>query len=242
MSEITPRKELGQNFLTSEEIAIQIAELVPTKGKVLEIGPGLGALTEHLAKRVSDLTVVEIDPQLIEILHRKLPASVEIIHNNCMKEDYSQYDAIVGLLPYNLSSQIIEKFTVSTAKTAVFVIQKELAERVVAPAGTRDYSRFSVLCQNNCNCELIETYPPEVSWPAPQVHSSLVVMKKKKPIALNQQLVNALFQHKNQNVRKALKHSRHLLKIDETKISQTLLEKKVVQLTIQELSEMGKLI
>jgi 16S rRNA (adenine1518-N6/adenine1519-N6)-dimethyltransferase len=245
MTEIIAKKYLGQHFLGSEEIAGQISKQVPAVGKVLEIGPGLGMLTSFLAGRCADLTAVEIDAELVKILQKKFKNSknaVAIKQGDCLEEDYSAYATVCGLLPYNISSQIIEKLSRSKCKNGVFVIQRELGQRMVAGPGTADYSRFSVLCQNNFNCEIISTYPPEVFWPAPKVYSCLVKMARKKPLVIDQALVNALFQHKNQKVKKALLHSKHLLGEKTGKIAEKLGglgEKRVVQLTLAELAKIS---
>lgn len=246
MDEIVPKEKWGQNFLGSEETAEKIAAIVPKGKSVLEIGPGLGALTGFLAQRCKKLTCVEIDPELAHVLRRKFKndENVEIKDGDCLHEDFSQFDVVVGLLPYNISSLIIEKFIRSTCKKAVFVVQKEVGERMVASPGSRDYSRLSILCQNNCKCELIEVYPPEFFWPVPKVHSALVKMEKKKPLEIDQALLNALFQHKNQKVKKALKHSVHLLGEKTEKIiakhNNPLMEKRVVELTIGEIAQLSK--
>lgn len=245
MTGIIAKKYLGQHFLGSEEIAGQISKQVSAAGKVLEIGPGLGMLTTFLAKRCSDLTAVEIDAELVKILQKKFKKNknVAVKQGDCLEEDYPAYATVCGLLPYNISSQIIEKLARSTGcKNGVFVIQRELGQRMVADPGTADYSRFSVLCQNNFNCEIISTYPPEVFWPAPQVHSALVKMARRKPLVIDQALVNALFQHKNQKVRKALLHSKHLLGEKTGKLMEKLGglgEKRVVQLTLEELAKIS---
>lgn len=244
MEAITAKKWLGQHFLGNEETAARISELIPKNKTVLEIGPGLGIFTTPLAARCKKLTAIELDPDLVKILKKKFKAfkNVEIVHGDCMNENFSNYDVVCGLLPYNISSQIIEKFCKSeSCKTAIFVIQKELAQRVVASPGTREYSRFSILCQNNANCEVVEFYPPEAFWPAPQVHSGLVKMEKKKPLLLDQAVVNALFQHKNQKLKKALKHSAHLLgkKVDAILEKNRELEnKKVVELSLEEIGRL----
>ncbi len=236
MEEIKAKKHLGQNFLGNETIAKKISELVPKNFKTLEIGPGLGMLTQFLVEKV-DLTAFEIDENLVKILKKRFKLA-KIVCGDALKTNYDDFDTVCGLLPYNVSSQIIEKFVKSKCKKAIFVIQKELAERTVASPGTHNYSRFSILVQNNCNCKVIEIYGENEFWPAPKVKSALIVMEKKKPLQIDQKLVNALFQHKNQKVKKALKHSSHLLEnID--KYHGSLLEKKVVQLTIEEIATLS---
>ncbi len=245
MAEIIPKEKWGQNFLGSEETAEKIALEIKTKKSVLEIGPGLGILTGFLVERCKKLTCVEIDPELAHILQRKFKTTknIEIKNNDCLQEDFSQFDVVVGLLPYNLSSMIIEKFIRSKCKNAVFVVQREVGQRIVALPGSRDYSRLSILCQNNCKNELVEIYPPEFFWPIPKVHSALIKMERKKPVDIDQALVNALFQHKNQKVKKALKHSMHLLGEKVKKIVEKnphFMEKRVVELTIAEIAQLSK--
>lgn len=234
---IKPKKHLGQHFLGDETIAHEIAAHI-VGSNVLEIGPGLGILTSILSKKVR-LTAIELDEELVKILRKKIRKS-KIVCGDALKADYSQYEVICGLLPYNISSQIIEKFIKSKSETAVFVIQKELAERIVAKAGTKEYSRFSVLCQNNCECKILATYEPTVFWPVPKVKSALVELKKKSGLQLNASLINALFQHKNQKVKKALKHSSHLLGKKVMSLHSALLNRRVVTLTIEELSQLSK--
>ncbi len=242
--QIIAKKKWGQNFLGSEETAEKIAAEIPTGKNVLEIGPGLGMLTGFLAERCKKLTCVEIDRELIYVLEKKFAnaKNVTIRHGDCLDEDFSKYDVVVGLLPYNISSRIIEKFVNSKCKTAVFVVQKEVGERVAGLPGSRNYSRLSVLCQNNCACEFLEVYPPEFFWPIPKVHSGLVKMQRKKPLEVDQNLLNALFQHKNQKVKKALKHSVHLLGEKAEKIAGKnpgLMEKRVVELTIGQIHQLS---
>ncbi len=242
--QIIAKEKWGQNFLGSEETAEKIALEIKAKKNVLEIGPGLGMLTGFLAERCKKLTCVEIDPELAHILRKKFKSTknVEVKNGDCLNEDFSQFDVVVGLLPYNISSVIIEKFIRSKCKNAVFVVQKEVGERMVGLPGSRNYSRLSILCQNNSKCELIEVYPPEFFWPVPKVHSALVKMERKKPLAIDQGIVNALFQHKNQKVKKALKHSVHLLGEKTQKIITKhphFMEKRVVELTIEEIAELS---
>ncbi|MDP3742460.1 MAG: 16S rRNA (adenine(1518)-N(6)/adenine(1519)-N(6))-dimethyltransferase RsmA [Candidatus Micrarchaeota archaeon] len=244
MEQVIAKKKWGQNFLGSEETAEKIASEIPAGKNVLEIGPGLGMLTGFLVERCKKLTCIEIDRELTYILEKKFAntKNVEIKHGDCLGEDFSKFDVVVGLLPYNISSRIIEKFVNSKCKTAIFVVQKEVGERIAGLPGSKNYSRLSVLCQNNCACELVEVYPPEFFWPVPKVHSSLVKMQRKKPLAIDQTLINALFQHKNQKIKKALKHSRHLLGEKVEKIIEknpALIEKRVVELSIGQLSELG---
>ncbi len=238
----TPKKKWGQHFLGSEETAIDIANQVPSGKNVLEIGPGRGMLTQFLAGKCNSLTAVEIDETLVKILKKKFGKKILVKHGDCLEEDFSQYDVVTGLLPYNLSSLIIEKFIKSKTPLAVFVVQKEMGERIVAVPHSRDRSRLSVLCQNNAQCKLLEIYPAHIFWPKPKVQSTLVKLERKAPLPMNNEIVNAIFQHKNQKLRKALKHSSHLLGEKVDKIigeHRGLMDKRAVELTLAELSALS---
>ncbi|MCL5011679.1 MAG: 16S rRNA (adenine(1518)-N(6)/adenine(1519)-N(6))-dimethyltransferase RsmA [Candidatus Marsarchaeota archaeon] len=193
----------NQVFLNNEPILDFIAGM--TSGRILEIGGGHGELTKHLAKK-GRVTVVELDEKLSGKI--KIPG-VEVISKDALEVDFDGYDFITGNLPYNISSQIIIKFLESNTKKAIFTVQKELAKRMVAKPGSRDYSKLSVNVQNVGICNILKIIPPEFFNPKPKVFSAVVELKKnKKPILITEldwKIVNFIFQHKNQNIGKVLK-------------------------------------
>jgi 16S rRNA (adenine1518-N6/adenine1519-N6)-dimethyltransferase len=157
MEKVKPKKHLGQHFLTDLSIAERIANSV--KGhegvsKVLEIGPGMGVLTDFLLKNPQELYLIEIDRESIAYLSQKYPFLKErIIEGDFLKFDFSQVFpdkyAIAGNFPYNISSQIFFKVLEEKNKVTevVCMLQKEVAQRIASPKGNKDYGILSVLLQ-----------------------------------------------------------------------------------------------
>lgn len=176
-----PRK-LGQHFLTGAGVLHRIAEAVCSTHcrRVIEIGPGRGALTRHLLLRTEELHAIEVDAALIPVLEREFSASPHFhLHRaDVLATDLTQWGpaAIAGNLPYYITSPIIEKFLRLEAgfSTAVFLMQEEVAERLRASPGTRDYGFLSVQTQLFSSVELICSVPPGAFSPPPKVNSAVV--------------------------------------------------------------------
>jgi len=243
-------KKLGQCFLKDESIAEQIAESIELEDKtILEIGAGTGQLTAFLAARAKKVTAIEVDSKLVPELRASLSSfnNVAIIHADALNVDFSGYDAIFGNLPYNISTPLLLKILESDAPQAVLLLQKEFAERMAAPPGDKEYSRLSVLAQNNARIEILAHVPSSCFSPAPKVDSAIVLLDKKpagEKRKLSEQLVSALFQHKNQTVRNALVHSARqfgVSKADAKKAAEKLSLKdvRVRDLTLEELAELS---
>ena len=215
-------RRLSQVFLQAPAIARLAAEALPLKGKtVLEIGAGKGILTEELEKRAKRVVALEIDPKLVEILAEKFKRSkVEVARGDALKASFNGFDAIVGNLPYHLSSAILFRFLDSDAPAAVFMLQKEFAERLLAEPGTHDYSRLAVMTQAVADVEIIGYAPAECFDPIPRVDSALVKLKRSEKFKLSAPLVAALFQHKNQTVRNALLHSQRALGLPKARLAE----------------------
>lgn len=247
------RKSLGQHFLAAPEILDEIAELLPIKGKrVLEIGAGDGRLTEVLAEQGAKVTALEIDERLIALLDKKFARnkSVKIIQESALEYSFASFKLLFGNLPYKISTPILMKTLESNFEHAVYMLQAEFGERLVAQPGTKNYSRLSVSVQAKANAEIFNFVPRECFYPIPDVDSVLVHITPKEEsevIELDEQLVSALFQHPNQNLKKALKHSRHLLgkerveKLMET-LPQELLAKSAREVSLEEFAEISGLV
>lgn len=240
-------KKLGQHFLAAPEILGEITELLPIKGKnVLEIGAGDGRLTEALAEAGAKVTALEIDAHLIALLKKRFSKNrrVKIVAESVLDFSFSPFKLIFGNIPYNLSTPILLKTLESDFEHALLMVQAEFGERLVARAGTKNYSRLSVMLQSKAKAEIVNFIPRECFYPIPEVDSLLLHItprKKSEIVSLDEELVSALFQHPNQNLRKALKHSRHLLgekKVKElaAKIRGDLLGKSARQLSLEELA------
>lgn len=178
-----PRKRFGQNFLQSQLVIGQIiaALSLHPDDKVIEIGPGQGALTMPLLQRLNRLIAIEIDRDLHALLLQKLasPGRFELIEADALTVDYSQWGEglrIVGNLPYNISTPLIMQL-LSCASNIIdmhFMLQKEVVERLAGQPGTRDYGRLSVMTQFYCDVEPLFDVPPEAFYPAPAVDSAVV--------------------------------------------------------------------
>ena len=176
------KKRFGQNFLTDKAIiASLIAAIAPKPEDVMvEIGPGLGALTQPLLTQLNHLHVVEIDRDIIQWMQQFYPANKITIHNtDVLKFDFSEVGnriRVVGNLPYNISSPILFKL-LENAQQIIdmhFMLQKEVVERMVAQPSTAAYGRLSVMLQYRLKMEYLITVPPDAFEPAPKVESAFV--------------------------------------------------------------------
>ncbi len=180
------RKRFGQNFLVSPGVIRKIIDAVaPRAGDtVVEIGPGLGALTAPLLERVDHLHVVEIDRDLIARLRERFPAERLTIHEgDALEFDFGRLKQagplkIVGNLPYNISSPLLFHLARYADQVAEmhFMLQKEVVDRMVAPPGSSDYGRLSVMLQYRYFMERLFIVPPGSFNPAPKVDSAVVRM------------------------------------------------------------------
>ena len=176
-----PRK-LGQHFLTNPSILEQIASAAcgEQTPRIVEIGPGRGALTRHLLPRTGELHAIELDSSLIPALQRQFSghANFHLHHADVLATDVSQWgpSVIVGNLPYYITSPILERFLALDAsfERAVFLVQEEVAERLRASPGSRDYGFFSVKTQLICRVDVLKRVPPGAFSPPPKVSSAVV--------------------------------------------------------------------
>ena len=182
---VRAKKSLGQNFLVDANIQRKIvAALDPQpEDTVVEIGPGLGALTHHLVDRVQRLIVVELDDRLADRLQNELGGrtNFELIHRDALEVDFTQlnlpagYKAI-GNIPYNITTPLIFKLLERAARPALIVlmVQKEVAIRVTAPPGDKDYGALSVGVQTIANAERLFTVSRGAFKPVPGVDSAIL--------------------------------------------------------------------
>ncbi len=178
------RKRFGQNFLVDLGVIESIVRAIDPlrQERLIEIGPGLGALTAPLLDRLSSLTVIELDRDLAARLRQRFSeAHLTIVQADVLTVDFAQFGhqlRVVGNLPYNISSPLL--FTlVEYAEQIVdqhFMLQREVVERMVAEPGSGDYSRLSVMLQYRYAIEKIFDVAPEAFDPAPRVTSSIVRM------------------------------------------------------------------
>lgn len=184
----TPKKRFGQNFLKDAAVLNAIIHAIDPKktDKMIEIGPGLGALTYRLLPFLSKLHVIELDRDLAKLLDKKNHSDTLIIH----QEDVLQFDfnkiinekdqkiRIVGNLPYNISTPLLFYLMplASKIQDQHFMLQKEVVERMVAQPGNKTYGRLSIMLQWQYHLEMLFTVSPDAFTPPPKVDSAIVRM------------------------------------------------------------------
>ena len=179
---IVPKKSKGQNFLTDGRVAdrhISYADIQRTD-RVLEVGPGLGILTERLLEKTDDLTCIELDDILADYISKTYGDRLKLIHGDAVKVPFPEFDVFVSNLPYSVSTPIIFKLLDYSFRTAVVMVQKEFADRMVADVGSPDYSRLTVGLFYRADCEIMETVPASRFNPKPKVDSALVRITPRK--------------------------------------------------------------
>jgi len=189
------KKSYGQHFLVNEELSEGIAQSLSMDGyeKVLEVGPGKGMLTKYLIDRKLDLLVVEADRDMVDYLEKNYDALAErIIPADFMKLDLNlffkdQQFGLIGNYPYNISSQILFKMVDYRHQIPEMVgmFQKEVAERVIAPAGNKTYGVISVLIQAYYEGEMLFYVPPTDFNPPPKVDSAVIRLRRKENLTLD---------------------------------------------------------
>ena len=180
---LLPKKKWGQNFLIDPNISKKILNVLNNKlnETILEIGPGRGALTSLISAK--KIIAIEIDKNLCDELKKIKNNNLSIINDNILKFnlDQVQFDKVVGNLPYNISSQILFKILKQPNwSKAVFMIQKELADRILAKEGNRQYGRISVMIQSMCTVKKEFNVSHNCFSPKPDVQSTVISLKKKK--------------------------------------------------------------
>ena len=181
-------KSMGQNFLIAGWVPQNIADAAELDEDcaVLEIGPGIGPLTQQLARRARKVVAVELDPALLPILNETLSnhTNVEIIHSDVMRSDLPAIVAakfsglipkVCANLPYNITTPVLTKLLdAGCFRSITVMIQREVARRICAAPGDSDCGAFSLFCQYHASCEFLFEVPPDCFLPAPKVTSAVV--------------------------------------------------------------------
>ncbi|WP_194777320.1 16S rRNA (adenine(1518)-N(6)/adenine(1519)-N(6))-dimethyltransferase RsmA [Pararhodonellum marinum] len=244
MQKVKPKKHLGQHFLTDLHIAEQIAQSVKGhKGaqKVLEIGPGMGVLTDFLLQSKLDLYLVEIDRESVAYLTQKYPQLAgKIIEGDFLKHDFRQVlpdqYIIAGNFPYNISSQIFFRVLQERDQVTevVCMLQKEVAKRIASPKGNKDYGILSVFLQAFYDIEFLFSVPPEVFNPPPKVHSGVIRLTRNevKNLDCDEKLFFRIVKQGFNNRRKTLRNSLKPLGLSDELKSEAILDKRAEQLSV----------
>ena len=214
------RKRFGQHFLEPVWADKVLDAISPTPAdRFLEIGPGSGALTLKLAARVASVAAVEIDRDLALQLRPRLPANAELVSADFLDLDLTRYLQaplrVAGNLPYNISSPILFKLLAASGSgplvDATLMLQREVADRVAACVGTRDYGILTILTAIRADVGRVLELPPGAFRPAPRVHSTVVRLRFKRPavnpatLAELERMVRVMFTQRRKTLLNALR-------------------------------------
>jgi 16S rRNA (adenine1518-N6/adenine1519-N6)-dimethyltransferase len=224
---IFPKKSLGQHFLIDRNILNKVVRTaqVSQEDVVLEVGPGLGEMTLALARKAKKVIAVEIDPKLMEILENKLVGikNVELVKSDILEVNLKSLVArerqlikVVANLPYQISTPLLFRFIESKEvfSTLTLMLQKEVAERVVALPGKKEYGPLSIFSQLFLNLSIRFFVKPSAFFPLPKVESAVVhiVLREKPIVELEDEkwfkkVVRGCFSYRRKTLANALKHS-----------------------------------
>lgn len=249
---VTPKKHLGQHFLTDHNIARKIVELLDgSDATILEIGPGTGVLTQYLIPRFENhLSLIEIDSESVAFLQQHFPnLDGKIIAADFLKMNLSDLGqdklAIIGNFPYNISSQIFFQIIAhhNQVSEVVCMIQKEVAERIATGPGSKTYGILSVLLQAWYDISYCFTVGQQVFNPPPKVKSAVIKLTRNKVSDLGcdsnrfQQIVKQAFNQRRKTLRNAL---RSVLPAE--RLGHELLNKRAEQLAVADFVVLTNLI
>jgi len=251
--QVTPKKELGQHFLKDLSIAQRIADLLTGHGgytQLLEIGPGMGVLTQFLLQKPAFETfVIEIDRESVDYLKQHVPA----LEGHILASDFlnirpdllpaKQPDtttpfAVIGNFPYNISTQILFKVLEMRDRVpeVVGMFQREVAQRVASGPGNKDYGILSVLLQAWYDIKYEFTVEPEVFNPPPKVHSGVLSLRRndKTELGCDERKFTQVVKHGFGQRRKTLRNALKPLNPTEAALASPFMDKRAEQLSVAE--------
>ncbi len=194
---LATKKSLGQNFLTDSAVLQKIADAAAAESAILEIGAGIGSLTNLLCQRARRVVTVELDQGLAPLLKQEVPAD----HHTFLWQDILQTDflelkngffsgasyGVVGNLPYYITREILMKLIHSAPcwNQAILMVQREVADRLVCGPGSKEYRAITVIAQAFCRVEKLFSVPPHCFFPPPHVHSAVLRLTPKAQLPEN---------------------------------------------------------
>ena len=261
MKQVRPKKNLGQHFLTDLSIAKRIADTVDTPYSdlpVLEVGPGMGVMTQYLVEKPRPFKVVEIDRESVAYLNEHFPK----LRENILGEDFLRMDlqkvfdgqqfVLTGNYPYDISSQIFFKMldNKDLIPCCTGMIQREVALRIASEPGTKAYGILSVLIQAWYDVEYLFTVEPDVFNPPPKVQSAVIRMTRNKVEHLDcdenlfKRVVKTVFNQRRKMLRVSLRQLVHCKEERDTQdfFSDPIMTKRPEQLTIQQFVELTNMV
>jgi 16S rRNA (adenine1518-N6/adenine1519-N6)-dimethyltransferase len=211
---VRPSKARGQSFLRDPRVAERqvMAAFVGPGDRVLEVGGGLGVLTRELSRRGARVRVIEIEPTLAQELRRMRLPGVTVEEADALRVDLGRPEKVVANIPYAIASDLIDKLTLTAAAVIVIMVQKELAERLTARPGGKQWSALGAIVGHRYTVDVVEGVPPKAFWPQPTVASAVVRMRRKTAApALDEgdyrALVRALFAARRRKIRNSVVHA-----------------------------------
>jgi 16S rRNA (adenine1518-N6/adenine1519-N6)-dimethyltransferase len=254
-AKVRPKKHLGQHFLTDTSIAERIVSLLSRHqgyNQVLEIGPGMGVLTDFLLGLPEyQTTLIDIDQESVVYLRKRYGNSkVPIIQGDFLRLPLStlfdQPFAIIGNFPYNISSQILFKVLENKDRIpeVVCMLQKEVAQRIASPPGNKDYGILSVFLQAYYDIEYAFTVSAEVFDPPPKVQSGVIRLRRNQVQALgcDEKLFFRLVKQGFNNRRKTLRNALKPFGLPPEIVANPLLDKRAEQLSVNDFVYLVKLV
>jgi len=254
MTNVRAKKNLGQHFLKDKNIARKIVDSLQATNvrKVLEVGPGMGVLTQFLIEnKAYETTVVEIDRESVEYLQQHFTTlKGRILSEDFLRMDFSRYSnepfCVIGNFPYNISSQIFFKVLENRNQVpeVVGMIQKEVAERLSAGHGSKTYGILSVLLQAFYDIEYLFTVGEQVFIPPPKVKSAVIrlVRNNRENLSCDEQLFFKVVKAGFNQRRKTLRNSLKVFLTDEALKSNELFSKRPEQLSVEDFECLTRLI
>ncbi|MBI1805931.1 MAG: ribosomal RNA small subunit methyltransferase A [Ignavibacteria bacterium] len=256
---VKPKQSLGQNFLVDENITKNIIRDLHLRHDdvVIEIGPGRGALTNHLVKHVKQLTIVEIDGRVIDHLRQRFTSSnITILHQDFLETDLSMLKSsvkaklrVVGNIPYHLTSPILFKIFENAACVydLTVMVQREVARRIVAESGSKEYGILSVFSRFYGVPTILFNVSPNCFYPKPKVTSSVVHLQlhQSYPHVVDLKMFHLVVRTAFGKRRKTLRNSLRYLPYEENTLERiinsapTLMEQRPEQLTVEQFIDLS---
>ena len=227
-ADTSPRHRFGQNFMIDRNLVKSVAEAgeIGPEDLVIEVGPGTGTLTEELMERSRHVLAVEIDRDLAALLRSRHTEQrgFELIEGDALASKHEinpelrsriasalaagQKVRLVANLPYNIASPLVIELLLEGVDRLAFTVQKEVAQRLQAAAGSEEYGPLTVIAQLLAEVKIERTLPPQAFWPAPQIDSALVVMRRNDRLGASGRafgrFVSTIFCFRRKMLRKAL--------------------------------------
>lgn len=247
MVKIRTKKKLGQHFLNNEEISKKIVSSHVNRKNLLEIGPGIGALTKYLIKETNNFLVVEIDNDCVDFLKKNFN-KINLVKEDILKVDFENlFDnqfSIISNLPYNISSQVFFKIldNRNLVNEFSFLVQKEVGKRLCSKSGNKTYGILSVLLQTYFDLEYLFEVNPNEFNPPPKVFSSVIrgVRNKRDDSTFSYKSLKKIVKISFQNRRKTLRNSLKTLNLPKTFTSNSIFSKRAEQLDVEDFIWLSK--